>query len=393
MNASHRRQLKQKQRRLARRQRQEAAATASLTAPLTARSAKRELNSATRLKFGDQERQLRGELRVSGAQQGRITDWFGNYERSIDQARGASAAEYAHAEDVSRGVSNPLDSSGGSLAQQAQAARAMANDAYTRRVASDGAAQGSLLGSRRIAATAQELGAHQAEVSRAASVRGDQRTLKAQKGDFRVTYRNQLKDTAKKDQLERIALGVKSQQAASDAKLARQKLKVDQKLAQSLVGDRKTKAKAARQKAREDRKHHRAQETTANVNAAANVERAAKTGTKKKASGPTHSERRAARNQLDQAVSTLQLAGGKNPKNYAVKQGQAKLVNYLVAKKRVPRWIALAAYQKIVYGGVGPKTKHALRHKFGIHERGFDDHQGFGNALNALAGVARGFLG
>ena len=66
--------------------------------PLRGKQMRREMNAATRLQFGDQQRQILGQQRASAARTQDLGDWFGEYQRQLASANQATTAGYQDAE-------------------------------------------------------------------------------------------------------------------------------------------------------------------------------------------------------------------------------------------------------------------------------------------------------
>ena len=60
---------------------------ARITQPLTPKLLDREMEAATKLQFGDQEREIQGEQRASDLHSQRIGGWFNEYQAKIREAQ------------------------------------------------------------------------------------------------------------------------------------------------------------------------------------------------------------------------------------------------------------------------------------------------------------------
>jgi hypothetical protein len=210
-------------------------------APLTGKNLSRELNSATRLKYGPQEQQLAGETRISGVQQQRIGDYFGQYQRDLASAQAATQQAYQGAQqgvyqqantaagqdeaarqklNQEQAQSAAIRGTSASVAPEAQRA-AQANRALSSSfgglIGAQGAAAAGYAGSQRIAAAQQGVQAHQDESARGRQINALARQLAADKGDYRVQLRGQLRDSERTYALNQQAFGLDVSKAQAQA--------------------------------------------------------------------------------------------------------------------------------------------------------------------------------
>lgn len=209
---------------------QHANSPGALTDPLTPRTARRETRAATRAKFGPAQHQLHLEHRRSHAQHANIDDWYGQYLAQVEQSRLATEAGYQQAQDGLRAGQAQArqataleqqqfadDGSAVARAGQAGANRAMLTDSFVAQLAGQGASQNTLLAGKATIGAGDRTAAHLRERQVGRDVDRDLRALAAQKGDFRVEYRGQLRDAERRWLLERKGFGLDRQKAAADA--------------------------------------------------------------------------------------------------------------------------------------------------------------------------------
>ena len=379
-----------------------------LVRPLSPYLLDQETKSALNLKYGGQERQLNDQLGASAAQQARIGSWYDDYKRQIQASEQRVAQANAEAQQTLAGNAQrsteadaanrqqiaaqqaqsaamrgaTTDPAAELKAAQAAAARRSTSDSQMALQTSQGTnARNFLIDRERIAEMAK-VGAHEQESSRERAVRQALQALEGEKGDYALQYRAQARQNERQNLATLEALGINKEKAERDERLAdslisdrkadnKRQSKKDKRDARLKKLDLKVKKKTATRKERlewaklnETSRHHRETEAAARA-------RAAKSGSK--GSGPTSTQRRRYRDQFDRAytLASRKLAqpGGWGQSKQGGKPTEAQMRAALVAEERIPAWIAQGAVQKAIYGGVGSATARKLRAKYGIKER------------------------
>lgn len=338
-----------------------------------------QIKSAVSLKFGPQETQLNQLTAASDQRQGQLHDWFGQYVASVNAAKEQQAKDQATAVTQIRGDQNvaqtsdqagqaKLDQSAADLAKitggnfdsgrnteaQAESNRRALGDINVAQLAKTGLADVTYLGNRATTGAAFETRAHLDEGARKSNLTKQLGDLRAQKGDYAVQYGQQLKQQDITNQLNQAALGVKAQTAANTAALGEERIKVTSQNSKRSARTQRTRIRDQRERDAYQRAHGLGPYKPPK-------------GSSPKGSGPTRAQKLSAQNKYDQAVSTLNLAG----KPYVAKKGEAFMRNYLTSQKGVPAWLAQAAVQTVLYGGVGPTTARKVRKKYGIKLKQF----------------------
>lgn len=214
-----------------------------VTGPLTPRSLEREAGAAERLRFGDEDRLLRGEYGASQEHARRGAAWFQDYQNQIRQAEERSRAysqgqqdaqnqlaaqsfqqdtqrsqqlnQQAQADAQRRGAS--VDPGLAQTAELAAQSRRTSSQQQANLTGTLGANQGTYLAQRGIAAAGQGLQFQQDEARRGQGVQRRQRDLGREKGDFRVAYRQRAREDERRYGLELSAFGQNVVEAAQDA--------------------------------------------------------------------------------------------------------------------------------------------------------------------------------
>lgn len=212
----------------------------SLTAPISSKKqVRKEINSQTRLAYGDADKAIGDELAVSGQQQKNITDWYGEYQRQLEVARQASQAGYDKAvsqiqqsaftattqdESNRRAISDQAaqqasiqgthsDPGAEQRAAQASAARQQTTTNFTAGTAREGAVQNAYLADRSRIAVGSRNSELFKESARARAIREKRLSLKKDQGAFKVNARRELRDSERRNLLEQQAFGLDKYQA------------------------------------------------------------------------------------------------------------------------------------------------------------------------------------
>jgi hypothetical protein len=265
------RALRQSNRKLRRAIKRQRKASRALTAPLTPKQLQKEMRAATRLRFGDEQREIDAQQRTSDVQQGRITDWFGKFKADTDAAIAAknerdrlaqqavldrqnaaqtqddaarqATQERMQADATARGMTVGSEPFKADL--DAAAARRATTNTFGDLLAAQAQAQGAFLEDRERIASGSELQEHLDESARRRTLDQLERDLDAERGEFRIDYKRQARESERRNELEREAFGLEERKTEIDAALAAE-------AARSLTQDR-----------REDNRRQRAQDRRA----------------------------------------------------------------------------------------------------------------------------------
>jgi hypothetical protein len=209
-----------------------ASAPDSATAPQTVDSINRAAQDAAALKYAPSQQALSDEQKISAAQQGRITDWFGEYQQKLKDIQAQTGAAYDAAKQgvADTATNNETIANAQSKAQSAQAAadaqsrgatvdpgiQAKADEATANRkdllssiasvIGGQKANNVAYQGARQETAVNQAVGAHVGESSNAANLRAKLRDLLAEKGQYENTTRQDLISNERKNYLENATL-------------------------------------------------------------------------------------------------------------------------------------------------------------------------------------------
>lgn len=226
-----------------------------VTRPLTPKLLRKETNAATREKFAPVEQEIAGQQRSSDAQQGRIDDWFGNYQAQAlaaeertkalnaqaqadvtarqaaaqtgdDQAR-AQLQQQAQADAAARGAT--VDPQTFAADAQAGAARRASTDSYGALLASQGAAQGAYMADKTRIGAGERANQHVLESGRRRTIDKSLEDVARQKGEFRIGYKAEARDKERKYGLERAAFDLDSYEAQAQVADEKADRKADRK--------------------------------------------------------------------------------------------------------------------------------------------------------------------
>ena len=233
-----------------------------------------EVESATALRYGEKERQIGSERRISEQAERNAGSWWGNYQQELaaaeqranqgyQQATGQiqGQANLSHQQDTQADAARLAEAnrsaalrgttaSEGDAGQAASARRALSN-AMAGKVAFEGANQAAY-GARATATGAGirglKLGEEQA---RRRQIEKAMRELTDDKGQFKVDYRTKLKDAAHKQRLENAAFGLRAADTAADNALAGQRER--RQAADTRTDNRRQSATERRQQRKDER--------------------------------------------------------------------------------------------------------------------------------------------
>lgn len=411
----HKLRIKQHRQRVQAKKRAQLDDPRGVTAPLTPRTLKRETKAAVRLRYGQEESALRGQVRASGQQQRNITDWYGQYQQAVEHARNATAEGYANAaaqigqtantsqasdqtarqqmiakmqaDAASRGAT--VDPTIAATGQQAEASRRTGLDEQQAATVRTGANQNAYLADVGRIGVGRTVQAHEQETSRKRAIKTQLAGLKGEKGDYAVQYRTNARNTERTNLATEAALGLK-------------KKDLKQKIRQQGITNRQADARLSLTAA-----HNAALEAIAqqNANTSAGRARTARQqeaykrrnhlGTyarpqDKKERNWTPASRTKAQNDLAKARNLLRA------QRSALQGASASQVIAGLGNKGVPADIARAAYQYYYFGGVKPALRRRLARTYGIHTKkaGAKRHiqsssdQGLGAVGQTLGGAA-----
>lgn len=184
--------------------------------PLRGKQMRREMNAATRLQFGDQQRQIQAQQRASAARSQDLGDWFGEYQRQLasanqattqgyndaesriaaraaqarqaDVAMNNAAIQQAQADAAARGVA--FDPSAFQQAGQAASYRQGQDNTLADLTAMQGQNQAAYMNDKSRIGQGELINQRLAEAARARGFENDLVNLAKDKGAFRVDFRN-----------------------------------------------------------------------------------------------------------------------------------------------------------------------------------------------------------
>lgn len=238
--------------------RQQAREAGALTAPLTKKRLRKEMNTATRLRYRPEKLEIQSQQRASDARQGDITNWYAGYQQRVqeatarqqaaqqaagtaitqmqtsaqtaDDASRAQTQQAMQADAAARGVTVGTEPFKADL--DASAARRASTGSFGAMLATQGAARDALVADQARIGAGDEVQQHLQEAGRRRTLDKDMRELQADKGAFRVQYKADARESERKNALENAAFGLDQQKAAADVELKRS-------AQQSLDSDRK----------------------------------------------------------------------------------------------------------------------------------------------------------
>ena len=200
-------------------------------------------------KFHPAFQEIASQKRVSDEQQKRIGDWYSQYQAQIGEAAKANAQAYGGAVGMVQGAAQRMagqdEANRGALAEQQMAdaqrrgvAYSPANDAVAQQasgsrladansfaalLAAEGAAGVARLQQQaNVVVPGQAIQARTEEAARKRALEGKALDLLKEKGDYGVTLKDQKRDAERRHLLERLAFGLKRDEAQADyaAKMA-----------------------------------------------------------------------------------------------------------------------------------------------------------------------------
>lgn len=318
---------------------------AGVTAPLTPKTLRSEVDSAVRQRYGLSEQGLRDQVRVQTVQPSRIDSAYDAYVKALEGAAASSTAAYDRVARDTQGVAD-RDTAGSDSpeAQQALAARrALLQSGVA--AAGQGRASATQTGGERVAAG--QLGRAQAqERQRNAGDALSQklRELEQEKGDYANTLTRDARTAERNNQLQIATLGLNTTKAASDA---------DAKKAQAAATrDAKKQANALSKGNLDERIRHNRETEDATAAAAAK---------KKGHKGPTHDAKLTASNNLTRARSLLQQSWKVSGRTRSRTEYYDAIVN-----KGIPADIAKAAVELEFDGGVNNAVRGQIYRRYRI---------------------------
>jgi hypothetical protein len=216
--------------------------------PIRGKTAKREVNAATRLEFDPQKRQLQGEMLGSDRRQGEIDSWYANYQNEVARLRGEAQGAYDKAagaitslsqQNASQDAANQrqisdqarqdaelrgatYDDSGSKTAAAAANARQNLLATVHGTVQGQGANQYAHMTNRQAIAGTSQREAKDAEYKRRWGLDQDARELAKKEGDFRVDFLRTLREDERRYQVEKAASKVDKYEARTDRKKAKE---------------------------------------------------------------------------------------------------------------------------------------------------------------------------
>jgi len=270
-NRSLRQQL-QKAGRMAERQYEQQEA---ITAPLTKKRLRTEMNAATRLRYRPEQQEIEGQQRTSDVQQTNITNWYGEYQRRVAESNARQQAAQREAQAAITGMQTSAqtadDAARGQAQQTAQtdaaargvqagtepfkadldaaAARRASTSSFGSMLATQGAARDTYMADKGRIGAGDEVQQHLQEATRRRGLDKDMRELQADKGAFRTQYKADARESERKNNLTLAAFGLDQDKAAADVQLKRA-------AQQSLDSDRTTDNRRQRRQDRIDKREN-----------------------------------------------------------------------------------------------------------------------------------------
>jgi len=357
-------------------------------APLTGQAMNQELEAATRLQFGETERELDFLRRQSLQHETNVGDWWGDYRREVASAeqrtrlgyQQAAAGVYAQGAAASgqdaatnAGVQGAAEQSAElrgaatdpSLAQeagQAVSARQASVGTMGDLIAGQGANAGAYLANRGATASGIRAQARQDELRRRGEIDKERMGLVRKKGDYRTDFRNKARESERTYAAVQREFGLDQAEAQTDAQIDAAKL---------LDAQREAKAdrRADRRDRRDDRSDERFDRNKENRKLQLDVaqERRMERDANKPSSGPTKfttTQVRTARRDLRSAAALARDTGDAKP-------GRGKTLRQFLASKGYDDPIlGRVAVEYAIYGGVVSKgLRGQFRREYGFAPR------------------------
>lgn len=199
--------------------------------------------------------EIASQKRISDAQQKRLGDWYGQYQAAIGQAAKGTAEAYGGAVGLVTGAGQQMAAQDETnrqalaqqqmadaqargvtyspandvTAQQASGSRLAANNSYAGLLAAQGAADTTRLQQQAgVVVPGQLMQARTDEAARKRALEGKATDLLKEKGDYKVTLKDQKRENERKHQLELAAFNLKGSQAQQDYAVALAKYKAQQ---------------------------------------------------------------------------------------------------------------------------------------------------------------------
>ena len=197
--------------------------------------------STANLKYLPAEKEIGNQQRASDAQQGRISQWFGQYQQQLKDIQAQTSAAYSAAQQAVQGNADrsttldaqqrqamtaamqadaaqrgaTVDPSLEALAQQAAASRRASADTQAGTIASQGATNTAYQLNRQGIATNQQIAEHMKETNVRKNLAKDLTDLLKEKGEFEGATRQDLIAAERKNILERAAFQLDTAEAAA----------------------------------------------------------------------------------------------------------------------------------------------------------------------------------
>lgn len=359
--------------------------------PLAGKDFKKELRAGVRAKYAPAESQLRIERGISDQRVRTLPGVYDQYTNQMGQLQSQSVAAYAAAQNQMFAQANAMNQATqaqitadaaeqqrlagirGAVADPSVAAKArMAAQGqqasllqYGGSLGAEGARQGQYLGTRGAIGHLRKAEALGEEFQRRRGIEAKGADLAREKGDYRLEYRNKLREGERTYDLNRKAFGLDVKKAKDDRRHDRQMEKQAAKNQKSLERDRRwnrymdskkyklevRKYGAAQAKERWERQYKTWVENN-------NVRKDNMTGGS--GSGPsriTPTQRRNYRDEFDKELAKMKSSGSSH----------AKLLK--AAKQRVGGPMAKALADIAKSGYTSPATARAVKRRYGINVR------------------------
>ncbi len=371
---------------------------ARITQPLTPKTLGREQESATRLKFGDEERAIQGEQRASDLQSSRIGGWFDEYQAKVREGQQRTQAAYQQAQTATQqGTAQQMhadterwqhlravegadagargaapDTEASQRSAQAITARGTTSDIAGAQMASQGANQAAYMIDRERIGARSGIEERLKEGGRRRTLDQTFRDVQKKKGDFKSEYGATRRGEERKYQLESKAFNL---EASSTALKLQEDVNTRKQAAADRKAERRSRELIAKGSQRTSRENAELAANTSRSNnerttstSASNNERTTSTSASNsqrsaasrggKSGGLTPTQKRANQSKFDKGVNIanqLKRAGKITPG-----KGQAG-IDFLVSKG-IPVKIAQRAVETAIYSGSNPnKARHAQK--------------------------------
>lgn len=229
------------------RERREHKEQSHFTDPMTGKQARKISKAEANMAYGEADRAIKGQIRSSAQQQKRVGSWYDTFANEIAASRGevqgaydkanagiAGTIQTAAADDAARTAAvdanaanfaaltgGPADTGGARTAAAAQGQRNLYGATLAAPVAAQGANAYAYLTNEKNTARGEGIYQKIQERKRRQSLQQDRKALLKEKGQYRISKLNEMRDTEKDRALERWkvnkAFPLEKQAAATDA--------------------------------------------------------------------------------------------------------------------------------------------------------------------------------